>query len=559
MTKTTGKRALVELLRREGVEYVFGIPGATELHFMDALEQAPDIRYILGLHEVVCAGMAEGYARATGRPGFLNLHTAPGLAAATPMLYNALMGGVPLVVTAGQNDSRLLQRDPHLTGDIVGIGKPFCKWSTEIIHPEDIPVAIRRAFKMAMQPPMGPVLVAMPQDVLTREFDFEDQPNTVAYPRLRPDAAAITRAVEILTAAERPLLLVESGVARSDALDEVARFAELTGARVYQHWMADVNFPLRHPQYLGDFDPNVPSVVDVLRDVDVLIGVGCSLLAEDFFNPAMPSLAGMKIVHIDDDPWEIGKNLPTDCGLQGDVKTVLAELNAVLEAALASNTTGGSETQDRVRRRIVDITRESAAANADLEARWAAGRDSASLSVPGLMSEIAGVATPDTVLVDDCWSSSLALRHILAPSKPKSYFRSRKGGSIGWGLPGALGVKLGLPDKEVIAVAGDGSAAWSMQSLWTAARYRIPVTYVITNNATYGQVKLVRRMVLGDYPLSERHEGMELDRPVMDFSLLAKSLGVEGERAATPDQLGPALRRAVGSGEPRLVEVMIGW
>ncbi len=184
MTKTTGKRAMVELLRREGVEYVFGIPGATEIHFMDALEDAPEIRYILGLHEVVCAGMAEGYARATGKPGFLNLHTAPGLAAATPMLYNAQTGGVPLVVTAGQNDSRLLQRDPHLTGDIVGIGRPFCKWSTELIHAEDLPTAIRRAFKMAMQPPKGPVLVSVPQDVLAREFDFEDQPNTVAYPEV---------------------------------------------------------------------------------------------------------------------------------------------------------------------------------------------------------------------------------------------------------------------------------------------------------------------------------------------------------------------------------------
>ncbi len=175
------------------------------------------------------------------------------------------------------------------------------------------------------------------------------------------------------------------------------------------------------------------------------------------------------------------------------------------------------------------------------------------------MSEIAEVATPDTVIVDDCWSSSLALRHTLALSKPKSYFRSRKGGSIGWGLPGALGVKLGLPDKEVIAVVGDGSAAWSIQSLWTAARYKIPVTYVVTNNATYGQVKIVRKLILGEYPLNEKHEGMELDRPVTDFSLLAKSLGVEGERVTAPDQLGPALRRAVGSGEPRLVEVMIGW
>ncbi len=163
------------------------------------------------------------------------------------------------------------------------------------------------------------------------------------------------------------------------------------------------------------------------------------------------------------------------------------------------------------------------------------------------------------MIVDDCWSSSGTLRQILDLSRPGGYFRSRKGGSIGWGLPGALGVKLGAPEADVIAVVGDGSAAWSMQSLWTATRYQIPVTFVVLNNATYGQVKLVRRMVLGDYPLAEKHEGMELDRPVIDFSLLARSLGVESERIDEPEEIGAALGRATKAGKPRVVEVMVRW
>jgi benzoylformate decarboxylase len=555
MTRTTGKHALIELLRREGVQYVFGIPGATEIQFMDALEQASDIRYVLGLQEVVCAGMAEGYARATGTPGFLNLHTAPGLAAATPLLYNAKMGGVPLVVTTGQNDTRLLQRDPHLTGDIVGIGKPHAKWATELVHAEDIPTVIQRAFKMALQPPTGPVVVSLPQNVLQQEFDFTYQPRTVVHSRLRPDAAAVARAVKILVAAERPLLLVESGVARSDALSEVVKLAALTGARVHQSWMADVNFPLDHPQYLGDLDPADPSSEPVLRDVDVLIGIGCSLFAAGFYKADAPSVAHTRLIHIDDDPWEIGKNLSTDCGIQGDIKTVLIELNAALEAAFSAE---APEVRERVRRRAAAVARERANVDAALQACWAAQRDATPISPSRLMTEIRDVMTPDTVIVDDCWSSSGTLRQIVAPSKPRSYFRSRKGGSIGWGLPGALGIKLGMPEKPVVAVLGDGSAAWSMQGLWTAARYRIPVTFVITNNATYGQVKLVRKHVLGEYPLEEKHEGMELDRPVMNFSLLARSLGVESERVETADHLALALKRAIGSEEPRLVEVLVG-
>lgn len=553
MARMTAKHALVELLRQEGVEYVFGIPGATEIHFMDALEEAPDIKYILGLQEIVCAGMAEGYARATGRPGFLNLHTAPGLAASMPMLYNAKAGGVPLVVTVGQNHSRLLQRDPHLTGDIVGMGKIHSKWSTELVHTEDLPLVLQRAFKMALQPPTGPVLVSIPQNVLEGDLDFDPGLRTVVHPHLRPDAAVLAEAVSILAGAERPLLLVESGVARCEALDEVVRFAELTGARVYQNWMADVNFPVGHAQYLGDFDITAPSTAAILEGVDVLVGVGCSLFSEGFFNPPTPSLDGVKIIHIDDDPWEIGKNLPTQCGIQGDVKTVLAELNAVLEATLSV------KAREAARRRATQTAEEKAETRTAIEAQWAAEWDRRPISVSRLMTEVAAVTTPETVIVDDCWSSSAVLRQTLDLNRPRSYFRARKGGSIGWGLPGALGVKLGMPGHEVIAVSGDGSAAWSMQSLWTAARYEIPVTFVITNNATYGQVKVVRRAVLGEYPLQEKHEGMELDRPVMDFSLLAASLGVEGERVTTPDELAPALNRAVGSGRPRLVEVMVGW
>jgi benzoylformate decarboxylase len=551
MTQIAGKDALVELLRSEGVTYVFGIPGATEIHFMDALEKAPDIQYILGLQEVVCAGMAEGYARASGKVGFLNLHTGPGVAAALPMLYNAQAGGVPLVITAGQNHTRLLQRDPHLSGDIVGMGKLYTKWSAEIAHAEDIPTVIQRAFKMAMQPPTGPVLVSLPQDVLEEQFDFNPRPNTVVYPRLRADKAALARALEILEGAKRPVILLESGIARCDALDEVVLFAELTGSRVYQAWMSDLNFPVSHPQYLGDLDPTDAHAKDVLREVDVLIGIGCSLFAEGFFNPDPTLPPGVKIVHIDDNPWEIGKNMPVDCGIQGDIKTALAELNESLAEGRRL------EARLEARSRTVEIAGETRAQASAWDLALSAERDAMPISVPRLMSEIRDAMPPGSAIVDECWSSSEVLRRTLDLSEPGTYFRSRKGGSIGWGLPGALGVKLGAPEREVIAIVGDGGGAWSMQSLWTAARYHIPVTYVITNNATYRQVKLVRKRVLGNYPLTEKHAGMELDGPVIDFAMLARSMGVRGETVRNPDDIGPALAGAIVSGEPRLVEVFV--
>ncbi|MEW6667312.1 MAG: thiamine pyrophosphate-binding protein [Thermodesulfobacteriota bacterium] len=549
MAMMSGGKALVELLRREGVEYVFGIPGATEILFMNALREAPEIRYVLGLHEVVCAGMAEGYARASGKVGFLNLHTGPGVAAALPMLYNAQSGGVPLVVTAGQNHTRLLQYDPHLSGDIVGMGKLYTKWSTEIVHAEDIPATIQRAFKMALQHPAGPVLVSIPQNVLEQQFDFRYKPNTRVYTQVRPDKAALDSALAILREAKRPIILVESGVTRCGALDEVVRFAELTGSRVYQSWMSDVNFPVTHPQYLGDLDPTSPPAKGVFKDADVVIGIGCSLFAQAFFNPEPTLPPGIRVIHVDENPWEIGKNFPADCGILGDIKAALEELNERIEREMPSAVLRDAE------RRAGEIGREKSGLTEKLNKQIESERENVPISISRLMAEIKEAIGPDTVVVDECWSASGMLRQVLDLSKPKTFFRGRKGGSIGWGLPGALGVKLGLPDKPVIAVCGDGSAAWSMQSLWTAARYRIPVTFVITNNATYRQVKLVRKLVLGDYPLNEKHEGMELDNPVMDFTMLARSMGVQAEAVRDPGDLGLSLKAAVESGEPRLVEV----
>lgn len=551
MATLSGKEALIKLLQYEGVEYVFGIPGATEILFMDALAKTPDIKYILGLHEIVCAGMAEGYARASGRPGFLNLHTGPGTAAALPMLYNAKAGGVPMVITVGQQDSRLLQYDPHLTGDIVGMGALYTKWCTEIVHAEDISAVIQRAFKMAMQPPTGPVLVSIPQNVLAQSFEFEYKPNTKVYSRLRPDTSAVDEALEILLQAERPVIFVESGVTRCNALEEVVRFAELIGARVYQGWMSDVNFPVTHPQYLGDLNPTEPQAKTVLRNVDVVISVGSPLFEQGFFNPEWRPPRETKLIQIDENPWEIGKNYPVDCGLQGDIKSTLMELNGGIE----KNTSTGFH--DQIKLRVREITKERSSLDDQLRRRVEEERNDVPISITRLMTEINEAMTPETVIVDDCWSSSALLRQICELTRPNSFFRARKGGSIGWGLPGALGVQLGAPETPVVAVSGDGSAAWSMQSLWTAARYQIPVTFLITNNATYRQVKLVRKLVLGDYPLDEKHDGMELDEPVLDFCMLAKSMGVHGVPVKRPEDLAPVLKSALDLNEPNLIEVFV--
>ncbi len=550
MSMMTGRKALMELLRSEGVEYVFGIPGATEVLFMDGLEDCPEIKYILGLHEVVVSGMAEGYARTSGKVGVVNLHTGPGVAAAMPMLYNAHLGGVPLLVTAGQQDTRLLMQEPALTGDLVGMAGQFTKWSTEVLYAADIPLAIRRAFKIATHPPTGPVFVSLPQDVLEQDVDFESIPRAPSFTQLRPDQEAINRAVELLAKARTPAIIVESGVAKNDALSEVVKLAELIGACVYQPWMADVNFPVSHPQYLEDLDIGSLHAREILQSVDVLVAIGVPLFSQPFHLPEPLLTTNTKVIQIDNDPWEIAKNFPVAAGIQGDIKVSLAELTGVLQKSMSARAHEAAEI------RAKSIAREKKRMTEAFLEKARQERDSVPISVSRLMQELKDALKPDTLVVDDCWSASRTLRRTMDFTEPKSFQRSRGGGSIGWGMSGPLGVKLACPDRPVVAVVGDGSAMWSIQSLWTAARYDIPVTYVICANARYCQVKIMQKLILGE-KAKGRDLGMDLAEPRIDFCQLAQAMGVRGQKVERPEELKEALKLALESGKPGLVEVYI--
>ena len=549
MTMMMGSQALMELLCNEGVEYVFGIPGATEVLFMDALEDHPEIKYILGLHEVVVLGMAEGYSRTSGKVGVVNLHTGPGLAAAMPMLFNAHLGGVPLVLTAGQQDSRLLMQEPALSGDLVRMASQLTKWSTEVLYASDIPLAIRRAFKIATHPPMGPVLVSLPQDVLSQDIDFEYVPRAQYFTRLRPDREAINRAVELLATTRTPAMIVGNGVAKAWALPEVVKLAELIGARVYHPWMSEVNFPVSHPQYLGDLDVGSLRTREILQSVDVLVVIGIPLFRQSVYLPKPLITTNSKVIQIDNDQWEIAKNFPVAVGIEGDIKVSVAELNDVLQERMSAQAYEGAKT------RAKDIAEEKERTTEAFLKKTLQERDHVPISVSRLMQELRDALKPDTLIVDDSWSCSATLYRSMDFTKPKSFQRA-PGGSIGWGMSGSLGVKLAALDRPVVAVVGDGSATWSIQSLWTATHYNIPVTYVICANASYSQVKIMKMRLMGE-KAKGRNLGTNLDKPRIDFCQLAQAMGVHGQKVEQPEELKEVLKSALESDKPAVVEVYI--
>ena len=549
MSTMTGAKALIEILRQEGVEYIFGIPGATETYFMEALEDEPSIKYILSLNEIVSTGMAEGYARTSGKPGVLNLHTSPGLAAAMPMLCNAFHGGVPLIVTAGQQDTRLMASEPSLYDDMIKMSAPFVKWGTEVNHVEDLAMVMRRAFKTATQNPTGPVFVSLPHNVLGENLDFEyyrTSPNNKVY----PDIDVIKKAADLLVGAEIPVIIVGDGIGKSGALKEVTVFAEEIGAKVYQGWMSEVNFPCNHPQYMYDLDVNNLATRDLLEKFDMLVVVGAPFFSMSEYVPKSLLTPRTKIIQIDSNPWQISKNFPINCAVEGDIRESLIKLVAVLKNQLTD------EARGIIKNRIAAITQEKQKSNQSFLEKVAKEKENFPISCTRLMQEIKDALKPGTRIVEDSWSYSAILRRYFDFSEPLSYQRLRGGGSIGWGLPGALGVKLASPDRPVVCISGDGSALWGIQSLWTASHYNLPVTYIILSNSCYRNVRLIRKKILG--PRGEgKLLGTDLSNPKNDFCKLAEGMGLAAQRVDKPEDLKSVLKTAVNMDKANLVEVQI--
>lgn len=360
MTVKTGASILMEILQNEGVEYVFGLPGATEVIFLDALEQQEKIKYILCLHEVVAMGAAEGYARTSGKIGVINLHTHAGLLSGLGLLLNAYRGGVPLLVTAGQADTRLLLQEPNLSGPLVETARPLTKWSAEISHVADIPIAVQRALKTAFQTPTGPVFLSLPQDVLAQSMDYEYVHVNPVLNRTRPDTDALYRAMDLLMNSSHPAIVVAEGVVRNNAQREVVKLAELTGAAVYQMWMSDVNFPTQHPLYLGEISTNSRSMREALRNVDTLVIIGAQIFEYVRYDPEPFLRAETSIIHIDDNPWEISKNYPVTVGMTGHIRESVAELACLFEKKMSPPDTKAA------RNRFEEISRKKAEKNAAL-------------------------------------------------------------------------------------------------------------------------------------------------------------------------------------------------
>ena len=550
MPLMTGKRALMEMLRAEGVEYIFGNPGTSEGPILDALEGYPDIRYMLVTQEGAAMGMADAYARYRGAPAFVNLHIETGLANGVSLLANAAEGGTPLVLTSANKDIRKLAEGRT---DLVEMVRQFCKWSAEVTHPEQVAGAMRRAFNEAKTPPTGPVYVAFSANALDDEGEVEIAPSAEGYHRIAPDERAVRDAARLLARADNPALLVGDRVAASDAAADAVRLAETLGARVYATQFSQVNFPTSHSQFFGLISPSMPDGRAALADADVVVAAGTSVFPTYFHFGGRALSAQTALIHIDSALGEIGKSEPTNIGMHADPKMALARLNDALQSAM----TGAQ--QEAAKGRAATLADAKAGQRAAWQLRLRERWDGAPMSSERMMAEIAEALPPDAIVVDDAVTTRASVFGAIEFDEPGSLL-GISGGALGWGMGGALGVKLASPERPVVAVVGDGSSMMTVQALWTAANADIPVVYVICNNAAYRVLKLnmnlYQTQILGQAAAESEYIGMDFPA-LLNIAGMAEAMGVFGRKISDPAEVAPALREALGRGKPAVLDVAI--
>lgn len=544
----TGRNAFLQLLIDEGVTHLFGNPGTTELAIMEAVPQFPELKYVLGLQESIVVGMADGFARASGKLAACNLHCTPGLGHAMGALYNAKFSGSPLIVTAGQYEQGYGLQEPMLYEPLVPIAAPLCKWAIEVPRIEDLPRIVHRAAKVALSPPTGPVFISLPGDILDAEGDIDLGAPTRVERATRPSDDAIAQLAVRLGAASNPVIIAGREIASRDAFDEASILAELLGAAVYHEPVPyNARFPTEHPAFMGDLTRNQAQVRKTLERYDLLICLGADLLRMSPHSTVDPLPPQMPVIHITERIWELGKNYPTGIAINADVKETLRALIPVLRAKTSAGQAARAEGR-LARLRETNWCAQKEAACKDALA--AAGENP--IDVRYLMMSLAEALPVEAIVVEEAVTAAAALSTFVPLRKADSFYGLASGG-LGFALPGAIGVSLASPGRPVVAAVGDGSSMYAIQALWSAAHLQLPITYVVINNRSYRIIK--DRLV--SLRKSDRFTGMDMTRPNIDFVSVAQGLGMKAIRVNEPQALGAALREGIAGGTPNLVEVVV--
>ncbi|MGB2078663.1 MAG: acetolactate synthase 3 large subunit [Vibrio sp.] len=543
MENLSGADMIVRSLIDEGVEHIFGYPGGSVLDIYDALHEKSDIEHVLVRHEQAAVHMADGYARATGKTGVVLVTSGPGATNAITGIATAYMDSAPMVVLSGQVPSSLIGNDAFQECDMVGISRPVVKHSFLVTKAEDIPETIKKAFYLASTGRPGPVVVDLPKNVLnpleTYPYHYPENIKMRSYnPTTTGHKGQIKKAFKALLEAKKPVLYVGGGAIISGAEKQLLRLAEELNIPVVNTLMGLGAFPGTHKNFLGmlgmhgTFEANT-----AMHNSDLIFGVGVRF-DDRTTNNVEKYCPNAKIIHIDIDPSSISKTIRVDLPIVGSAEVVLDSMLKLLEEQ------GGMQDQEAIQAwwDQIQVWRDRKCLEFD--------RTSDRIKPQQVIETLYKLTKGDAYVASDVGQHQMFAALYYPFDKPRRWINSGGLGTMGFGLPAAMGVKFAMPQEEVVCVTGDGSIQMNIQELSTAMQYDIPVKIINLNNRFLGMVKQWQDMIY-----QGRHSHSYMDS-VPDFAAIAEAYGHVGIRINTPDELEAGLKKALDM-KDRLVFVDI--
>ncbi|MCI9336455.1 MAG: biosynthetic-type acetolactate synthase large subunit [Lachnospiraceae bacterium] len=527
----TGSEIVVECLKEQGVDTVFGYPGGTILNIYDTLyKHSDEIRHILTSHEQGAAHAADGYARATGKVGVCMATSGPGATNLVTGIATAYMDSVPMVAITANVTLPMLGKDSFQEVDIAGVTMPITKHGYIVKNVEELADTIRRAFTIAKSGRPGPVLVDITKDVTAAVCEYTPKPVEEIRRTYCCTEEQIDQVVEYIRAAKRPYIYLGGGAVISDACEEVALFADLIDAPVCDTLMGKGAFDGRSERYTGMIGMHGTKTSNLgVSQCDLLIALGARFSDRVIGNPKKFA-EHAKIVHIDVDAAEINKNIRADASLVGDLKLVLQKLNQRLTKQEHS---------------------EWMKTIADMKEKYPLKYEQEKLSCPYVIETIDKVTKGEALITTDVGQHQMWAAQYYRYTHPRTFLSSGGLGTMGYGLGACIGAQLGQPDKQCINIAGDGCFRMNMNELATASRYNIPIIQVVINNHVLGMVRQWQTLFYG-----KRYSQTVLQDKV-DFCKVAEGLGCQAVRVTAKEELEPALEKAIALKEPVLIECII--
>jgi benzoylformate decarboxylase len=515
------RRAVHEWLRRRGMSIVFGNPGSTELGFLE--DWPADFRYVLGLSEGAVVAMADGYAQVTHSAAFVNLHSAGGLGHSLTSVLTAYWNQTPLVLVAGQQTRSLLKAMPYLyAADAAVFPRPYVKWAVEPARAADVPAALERARHVAMERPMGPVFVSVPQD----DWNAEAEPIELreVATEFGPDPAMLRQVAEALNASRNPALIVGPAVDRDGAWDLMVELAERTRAAMWASpYSSRCSFPEDHRLFAGFLPPAREPLSRHLAGHDVIVVLGAPVFTYHVETAGEVVPPGARLYQLIDDPQMAAASL-AGTSLLTTMRPAIAEL--------IRHTVPATRPEPRPKERP----------NPPQEVE--------PIPTAFLFHALSRVMPPGAIVVEET-ATARPVMHDYLPIRMSGGFYAGASGALGWALPAAIGVALGRPGQRVVCVVGDGASHYTIQGLWTAAQHRLPITFVIFNNGGYAAMEKFGQHFGGSktYP--------DFTLPGIDYLQLAAGYGVKGRRVERATDLAPAFEESFGTNVPMLLDVPI--